>query len=173
MARNGSADCPVALSGSIPAKNRRVPHIPDFLWSFVGSLNFMRLSLTKGAHAVLSRAAYRKLGASRSFFASCGDTTGFSLKPAADPTALNGCPTFAPALPGFLLRGTNHNYACGFLSKKAARSCSTPPTSTGNPGYVGRKRRAKPHHSLLFRDLLFVNQERSAVEGPALRRFYR
>jgi hypothetical protein len=22
-----------------------VPHIPDFLWSFVGSLNFMRLSL--------------------------------------------------------------------------------------------------------------------------------
>ena len=55
-----------------PRTRRRVPHIPDFLWSFVGSLNFMRLSLKKGAHAVLSRAAYRKFGASRSFFARCG-----------------------------------------------------------------------------------------------------
>jgi hypothetical protein len=50
----------------------RVPHIPDFLWCFVGSLNFMRLSLMKGAHAILSRAAYRKFGASRSFLARCG-----------------------------------------------------------------------------------------------------
>jgi hypothetical protein len=49
-----------------------VPHTPDFLWSFVGSLNFLRLSLKKGAHAVLSRAAYRKFGVSRSFFARCG-----------------------------------------------------------------------------------------------------
>jgi hypothetical protein len=49
-----------------------VPHIPDFLWSFVGSRNFMRLSLKRAAHAVLSRAAYRKFGASRSFFARCG-----------------------------------------------------------------------------------------------------
>jgi hypothetical protein len=38
----------------------------------VGSLNFMRLSLMKGAHAVLSRSAYRKFGAARSFFARCG-----------------------------------------------------------------------------------------------------
>jgi|SRR5580658_4802015 hypothetical protein len=45
---------------------------PDFLWSFVGSLNFMRLSLKRGPHAVLSRAAYRKFGVSRSFFARCG-----------------------------------------------------------------------------------------------------
>jgi hypothetical protein len=58
--------------GHYPRTNRRVPHIPDFLWSFVGSLNFMRLSLKKGAHADLSRAAYRKFGASRSFFARCG-----------------------------------------------------------------------------------------------------
>jgi hypothetical protein len=36
-----------------------VPHIPDFLCSL------MRLSLKRGAHAVLSRAAYRKFGASR------------------------------------------------------------------------------------------------------------
>jgi hypothetical protein len=51
---------------------RRVPHTPDFLCSFVGSLNWMRLSLKKGAHAVLSRATYRKFGVSRSFFARCG-----------------------------------------------------------------------------------------------------
>jgi hypothetical protein len=40
-----------------PRTNGRVPHIPDFLRSFVGSLDFMRLSLGRGAHAVLSRAA--------------------------------------------------------------------------------------------------------------------
>ena len=45
-----------------------MPHIPDFLCSFVGSLNCMRLSFKKGAQAVLSRAACRKFGASRSFF---------------------------------------------------------------------------------------------------------
>ena len=49
-----------------------MPHISDFLLSFVGSLNFMRLSLKRAAHAVLSRAAYRKFGVSRSFFARCG-----------------------------------------------------------------------------------------------------
>ena len=50
----------------------RVPHIPDFLGSLAGSASFMRLSLKKGAYAVMSRAAYRKFGASRSFFARCG-----------------------------------------------------------------------------------------------------
>jgi hypothetical protein len=44
--------------GSIPPTN------PDFLWSLVGSLHFMRLSLKKGAHVVLSRAPYRKSGES-------------------------------------------------------------------------------------------------------------
>jgi hypothetical protein len=44
--------------GSIPSTN------PDFLWSLVGSLHFMRLSLKKGAHVVLSRAAYTKSGES-------------------------------------------------------------------------------------------------------------
>ena len=61
-----------ALLGLYPRNTSRVPHISDFLSSFVGSLNFMRLSLMKGAHAILSRAAYRKFGASRSFFARCG-----------------------------------------------------------------------------------------------------
>ena len=43
----------------------------------------MRLSLKKGAHAVLSRAADRKFGASRSFFARCGI-------PLASPSSLPG-----------------------------------------------------------------------------------
>jgi hypothetical protein len=60
----------------------------------------MRLSLKRAAHAVLSRVAYRKFGASRSFFARCGI-------PQVSPSSLvrvlqiHGCPTFAPALPGF------------------------------------------------------------------------
>jgi hypothetical protein len=61
-----------ALLGSIPAPIAECPTSPIFLWSFVGSLNFMRLSLKRAAHAVLSRAAYRKFGASRSFFERCG-----------------------------------------------------------------------------------------------------
>src|SRR5271154_3054825 len=94
--------------------------IPDFLWSFVGSLNFMRLSLKKGAHADLSRAAYRKFGASRSFFARCGI-------PQASPSSLprssqlhTGAPCSHQRCPDFLLRSTSHDRACGFLSKKAA-----------------------------------------------------
>jgi hypothetical protein len=60
----------VPVEDSPPNNGRGCPTSPDFLWSFVGSLNFMRLSLMKGAHAVLSRAAYRKFGAFRLFFAS-------------------------------------------------------------------------------------------------------
>src|SRR5580700_1029685 len=66
------ADDGPALLALYPRFNNRVPHTPDFLCIFVGSLNFMRLSLKRGAHAVLSRAAYRKFGAFRSFFARCG-----------------------------------------------------------------------------------------------------
>jgi hypothetical protein len=35
---------------------------PDFLWSLLALVNFMRLSLLKAAHAVMSGAAYRKSG---------------------------------------------------------------------------------------------------------------
>ena len=41
---------------------RRVPHPPGFLLSLLGSANFMRLSLEKGAHAVLSSAAWQESG---------------------------------------------------------------------------------------------------------------
>jgi hypothetical protein len=35
---------------------------PDFLWNWLALTNFMRLSLMKAAHAVVSSAAYRKSG---------------------------------------------------------------------------------------------------------------
>jgi len=35
---------------------------PDFLWSWLALMHFMRLSLMKAAHAVVSSAAYRKSG---------------------------------------------------------------------------------------------------------------
>jgi hypothetical protein len=35
---------------------------PDFLWNWWALMNFMRLSLMKAAHAVVSSAAYRKSG---------------------------------------------------------------------------------------------------------------
>jgi hypothetical protein len=127
-----------------PRNNSRVPHIPDFLCSFVGSLNFMRLSLKRGAHAVLSRAAYRKFGASRSFFARCGIPQAFPQTSWRTSQLRTGALRSHQRCPDFLLRSTNHERVCGFLSKKAACSCSKPPISTGNPGYVGRKRWAKP-----------------------------
>ena len=63
-----------------PRHNNRVPHTRHFHVGYVGSLNFLRLSLKKGAHAVLSRAAYRKFGASRSFFARTRIAQGPPLK---------------------------------------------------------------------------------------------
>jgi hypothetical protein len=41
---------------------KAVPHPPGFLLSLLGSANFMRLSLEKGAHAVLSSAAWQEPG---------------------------------------------------------------------------------------------------------------
>ena len=68
-----------ALSVLQPTGQRRVPHTPDFLCSFVGSLNFMRLSLKKGAHADLASSPGRKFGVSRSFLARCGKLTTLPL----------------------------------------------------------------------------------------------
>src|ERR1700677_2862969 len=45
----------VILSGSTACP-------PDFLWSWLALMHFMRLSLMKAAHAVVSSAAYRKSG---------------------------------------------------------------------------------------------------------------
>ena len=44
-------------------ENRRSLHCatPDFLWMLVALANIMRLSLRKGAHAVLSSAAWQEI----------------------------------------------------------------------------------------------------------------
>src|SRR5271165_1281927 len=52
----------------------------------------MRLSLMKGAHAVLSRAAYRKFGASRSFFARCGIPQALTSSLQRSPPLRTGAP---------------------------------------------------------------------------------
>jgi hypothetical protein len=52
------------------------------------SANFMRLSLEKGAHAVFAKAACRKFGASRSFFARCGIPQVQTLSVDSEPNAL-------------------------------------------------------------------------------------
>jgi hypothetical protein len=44
--------------------NQGVVDPPDFPWRLLALAKFMRLSLTKAAHAVLSSAAYRKSGSS-------------------------------------------------------------------------------------------------------------
>jgi hypothetical protein len=63
-----------------PLQSLGAPH-PRFPVEFRGFTELHRLSLKRGAHTVLSRAAYRKFGASRSFFARCGIPTGLPLKP--------------------------------------------------------------------------------------------
>ena len=93
-----------ALLGLYPRNTSRVPHISDFLSSFVGSLNFMRLSLMKGAHAVLSRAAYTKFGDLARFSRDVG-YHGSSLKLLRAPQFRTGAPptsvariSYCPAL---------------------------------------------------------------------------
>jgi hypothetical protein len=150
------------LLRSTPATVAGCPTSPDFLCTFVGSLNFLRLSLMKGAYAVLSGAAYRKFGGISLVFREMWDTADLALKPPRSPQLRRGAPCSHQRFPDFLLRSTRRARVCGFLSKKAAWTCSKPPTSTGNPGYVGRKRWAKPHQSLSFRPPPLVHWDRSA-----------
>ena len=70
------------------------------------------------------------------------DTAGPS--PSRSPQLSRGAPCSHQRCPDFLLSSTSRDRACGFLSKKAAGSISKPPSSTGNSGYVGRKRWATP-----------------------------
>jgi hypothetical protein len=97
----------------------------------------MRLSLVKGAHAILSRAAYRKFGASRSFFARCGI-------PQTSPSSLLRYPTSphkcsATSLPGsttvpFVFRQRNHGPAGPpKVMKNGFCSATTVPRSTALP----------------------------------------
>ena len=51
------------VCGEPKKENRRSLHYatPDFLWMLVALANIMRLSLRKGAHAVLSSAAWQEI----------------------------------------------------------------------------------------------------------------
>ncbi len=49
------------LRHSDPLRDRFPSPSSDFLWNFVASVNFMRLSSWKGAHAVLSSAAWQEI----------------------------------------------------------------------------------------------------------------
>jgi MoaA/NifB/PqqE/SkfB family radical SAM enzyme len=53
-------------------------------------------------------------------------------------------PHVRPSVPGFPVTQHQTGPRVRLSLRKAAWSSTTPPTSTGNPGYVGRKRRAKP-----------------------------
>jgi hypothetical protein len=73
--------------GLHPHHKSRVPHTPDFLWSFVGSRNFLRLSLKKGAHAKERRtrgsvqSCVQEIRGISLVFREMWDTAGLPLKP--------------------------------------------------------------------------------------------
>jgi hypothetical protein len=72
-----------------PRHNCRVPHTPDFLFSFVGSLNFMRLSLERRTRGPFESCVQEIRGISF-VFREMWDTAGLALKPLAGPTTPHG-----------------------------------------------------------------------------------
>jgi hypothetical protein len=149
--------------------NRRVPHIPDFLWSFVGSLNFMRLSLKERRTRGPVQSCVQEIRGISLVFREMWDTTGLPLKPSRVPQLHTGAPCSHQRRPDFPLSHTSHHRGCGFLSKKAAGSLTTPPRLTGNPGYVGRIRWAKPSTALCSGlDPLLVKNVFVASKGQAV-----
>jgi hypothetical protein len=63
--------------------NRRVPHTPDFLCSFVDSRVFMRLSLKRAAQAVPSKSCVQEIRGISLVFREMWDTEALPLKPVA------------------------------------------------------------------------------------------
>jgi hypothetical protein len=74
-----------------PRHHSRVPHIPDFLWSFVGSLNFLRLSLKRAARGSFQSCVQEIRGISL-VFREMWDTAGLPLKPVAGQQIHRGAP---------------------------------------------------------------------------------
>jgi hypothetical protein len=83
--------------GLCPLVNRRAPHIPDFLWSFVGSLNFMRLSLKRAAARSCPELRTGNAG-HLARFREMWDTRP-PRRAAGGPRDPHGCPRFATAYP--------------------------------------------------------------------------
>ncbi len=52
--------CPVGVVRG-PGRTADPSAAPDFLWNLVALANFMRLSLRKGAHVVVSSAAWQEI----------------------------------------------------------------------------------------------------------------
>jgi hypothetical protein len=69
-AGSATKEC-VVVFGTVGGVAKRGAPYPGFPVGFLGSTDFMRLSLLKAAHANMSGAAYRKSG-SRPFLARCG-----------------------------------------------------------------------------------------------------
>jgi hypothetical protein len=65
-----------------PVTKPWVPHTPDFLWSSLDSVNFMRPSLKKGAHAILSNGTVQEIRGISLVFREMWDTTNHEPRPA-------------------------------------------------------------------------------------------
>ncbi len=63
-----------------PGHEAWVPHTPDFLLTWVGPMNFMRLSLKKAAHAYVLRSLLQEIRVSRLFFARYGSNAELDRK---------------------------------------------------------------------------------------------
>ena len=77
-------------SGAKPVTNLRVPHTPDFLWNSMDSVNLMRLSLKRGAHAILSKGSMQEIRGISLVFREMWDTADLDRRPSTERTKPNG-----------------------------------------------------------------------------------
>jgi hypothetical protein len=150
-----------ALLGSIPATSRRVPHIPDFLWSFVGSLNLMRLSLKERRARGPVQSCVLEIRGISLVFREMWDTAGLPLKPVAGPTEPPGALGSPQRCPDFLLRSTSHDALAACSQRK--------PHEVAQRHQPRQEIRGKP--TTAFRPgpyPLSSRPKRSAVERPTV-----
>jgi hypothetical protein len=139
----------------------------------------MRLSLKRAAHAVPSRAAYRKFGASRSFFARCGIPQVSPSSLLRVPQLRTGAPcshqrTWGPKKTG---EAQPEPFLPGFTVFDLDETTLSPPSTDGCPilrvlceGWDSESRPPVSHNSRPDgKRICSVAPKRSAVEGPALK----
>jgi hypothetical protein len=88
-----------------------VPHIPDFLCSFVGSLNFMRLSFKERRTRGPVQSCVQEIRGISLVFCEMWDTAGLPLKPVAVATTPQGKETAGPSTT--LRSGRDDNSSAG------------------------------------------------------------
>jgi hypothetical protein len=76
--------------GDNTVTNPRVPQTPDFLWSSMDSVNLMRLSLKKGAHAILSGGSVQEIRGISLVFREMWDTTNRNRRLSTERTTSHG-----------------------------------------------------------------------------------